>query len=232
MKDFVFTQLKNGYRYNSDTLLLYDFISKNNLHGSVLEVGAGCGIIGILLKNYFEKIELFLLDILKENYELCKINLKQNNTKAELFCEDFFNFSCEKKFDFLLSNPPFYKTGSQESLNSHKKISKFQSSFCIDSFFKKANSLLKPRGVLYLCYQSSALQELMQGITKYKLRLSKIRFIHKDKNTKARLILLEARKSFKGDSLIQSPLFMYEDKNLSLEYKEFLESLRIKSCDL
>lgn len=46
-------QLSDGYRYNSDSLLLADFVLEMGIKNQVLEVGSGCGIIGILLKICF-----------------------------------------------------------------------------------------------------------------------------------------------------------------------------------
>ena len=37
----IITQPKNGYRYNSDTMFLYDFIREGGVRGEVLEVGCG-----------------------------------------------------------------------------------------------------------------------------------------------------------------------------------------------
>ncbi|EAI4213679.1 methyltransferase, partial [Campylobacter coli] len=45
-------QLSDGYRYNSDSLLLADFVLEMGIKNQVLEVGSGCGIIGILLKKF------------------------------------------------------------------------------------------------------------------------------------------------------------------------------------
>ena len=61
----ILAQLKSGYRYNSDTLVLYDFISSSlkNFSGRILDVGAGCGILGLLLKRDFKNSSLSLLDI-------------------------------------------------------------------------------------------------------------------------------------------------------------------------
>ena len=50
-----FYQLQDGYRYNSDSLLLVDFASniiapkcsKIKKPKKILDVGAGCGIIGM-----------------------------------------------------------------------------------------------------------------------------------------------------------------------------------------
>jgi len=45
----IITQPKNGYRYNSDTMFLYDFIREGGVRGEVLEVGCGSGVLGLLL---------------------------------------------------------------------------------------------------------------------------------------------------------------------------------------
>ncbi|MBT0606335.1 methyltransferase, partial [Campylobacter lari] len=44
-------QYSKGYRYNNDSLLLFDFLSKYNLKGNILDIGCGCGILGLLIKQ-------------------------------------------------------------------------------------------------------------------------------------------------------------------------------------
>ena len=72
----ILAQLKSGYRYNSDTLVLYDFISSSlkNFSGRILDVGAGCGILGLLLKRDFKNSSLSFLDILQIHGESSKFN--------------------------------------------------------------------------------------------------------------------------------------------------------------
>jgi len=80
----ILAQLENGYRYNSDTLVLYDFICSGlgEISGRVLDVGAGCGILGLLLKRDFKKIDLSMLDLLELNSEISSFNAKSNCLKA------------------------------------------------------------------------------------------------------------------------------------------------------
>ena len=92
MQELVFMQEKQAYRYNIDTFLLFDFVRRANVKGRVLDVGCGCGIIGILLKANFTSIALSLLDILKQNCILTQKNLTQNNIKAEVICADFADY--------------------------------------------------------------------------------------------------------------------------------------------
>ncbi|MDD3598474.1 methyltransferase, partial [Sulfuricurvum sp.] len=51
-------QPEGGYCYNSDSILLYGFISRFAPKGRVLDVGAGSGIVGLLIGRDFPNITL------------------------------------------------------------------------------------------------------------------------------------------------------------------------------
>ena len=79
-------QLENGYCYNSDSLFLYAFIARFLKNGvSVVDIGAGCGILGLLCGRDFS-VDLSLIDIDETNAKLCKKNADFNNINAEIFC--------------------------------------------------------------------------------------------------------------------------------------------------
>ena len=85
-------QLKDGYRYNSDSLFLWDFARKNcsfKVRQSLLDVGCGCGILGLLLARDFN-CALSCIDIQPQNCELAQINAQANDIKASIICADFF----------------------------------------------------------------------------------------------------------------------------------------------
>lgn len=217
MKSIKLMQLKNGYRYNSDSLLLADFALNLGVKNELLDVGAGCGIIGILLKFFNPNLHLSLLDIQEENIKLIEKNLKENSLQAELFHHDFKDFVSEKKFDFIISNPPFYRQGAQKSENFHKMMSKNAEFLPLPLFLKKVNSVLKPRGVLYFCYEALALSELCFLLENFKLKPTKIRTVYSKKNTSARLLLIKAQKSSKSVCELLPPLFVCDEKGLSEE---------------
>ena len=112
-------QPKDGYCYNSDTLFLHHFAMRFlRKHHVVLEVGAGCGILGMLCARDLP-IHLTMIEKNPKMAELCAQNLRINAIKADLICADFLEFdfldskSSEKleskiqSFDIILSNPPF-----------------------------------------------------------------------------------------------------------------------------
>ncbi|MDO4673781.1 methyltransferase [Campylobacter sp.] len=216
-KTIKFFQLKNAYRYNSDSLLLADFALNFGVKNELLDVGAGCGIVGILLKCFHPELSLSLLDIQTQNIALIERNLQENALKAELFCCDFKDFISVKKFDHIISNPPFHRQNAQKSPNLHKNMSKSGSFLPLQNFIAKADSLLAPRGVLYLCYSAQALGELCAILEKHKLKLTKIRFVHSKKEAAARLLLAQIKKSSQSACEVLPPLFVYDGGGLSEE---------------
>lgn len=232
LKILEFAQYKQTYRYNSDSLILSDFALNCGVKNELLDVGAGCGIIGILLKSFIPNLSLNLLDIQEKNIDLIKHNLKQNHINAQVFHSDFRTFLSEKKFDFLVSNPPFYRDGAKMGTKEHENISKFQSFLPLDELISKANSLLKPRGVFYFAYEALALPKICAILENKKLKLTKIRFVYSTKNQKARLILIEARKGVKNSCEVLPPLLMQKNSNLSDEMQKICSRFRIKSYDI
>jgi len=88
-------------------ILLHDFIS-------VLEIGTGSGCIAIsIAKNSNSKITA--IDNSIEALEIAKSNAILNSVKINFVLSDVFNFSETKKYDLIVSNPPYV-------LESEKKI--------------------------------------------------------------------------------------------------------------
>ncbi|MCX2683224.1 methyltransferase [Campylobacter sp. MIT 21-1685] len=226
-----FAQFQNAYRYTSDSLLLLDFVLKLGVKGEVLDVGAGCGIIGIMLKYYAKNIHLSLLEIQQENMLLIQRNLEYNNLEAEVFHSDFKNFTAKKKFDCVVSNPPFYQKGVLQSMNRHKNISKNEFFLPLEDFLAKANFHLKSKASLYFCYEASALTRLCMLLEKHKLKPSAIRFVHTNKNRKARLILVKARKNVASHCEILPPLYVYKGNDFSQEMQEIHSRFKVRSYD-
>lgn len=88
-------------------ILLHDFIS-------VLEIGTGSGCIAVsIAKNSNSKITA--IDNSLEALEIAKSNAILNSVKINFVFSDIFNFSDTKKYDLIVSNPPYV-------LESEKKI--------------------------------------------------------------------------------------------------------------
>ena len=201
-------QPKEGYCYNSDTMFLYDFISKFNIKGDVLEVGGGCGVLGLLIKRDFPKINLTVIEKQKIMFEFILKNLKENNLKAEVFNADFLEFDFDKRFDFVISNPPFYN-GTLKSDNEIKAVARYEDFLPMEEFFKKVNKVLKERGEFIFCYDAKRIDDIISKMPK-PLKITDIRFFHPKLNKNATLVLIRAKRHAKSLIKIYPPLIGFE----------------------
>ena len=85
----ILKQYKNSYRYNSDTIFLYNFIARHEPKGLILDVGSGCGILGLLIKRDFPDIELCQVEIQERFAKLSVENAKINNLESKVINGDF-----------------------------------------------------------------------------------------------------------------------------------------------
>lgn len=234
MQELKFSQFKDAYRYNIDSYLLFDFalnLMPNSRIFKILDLGCGCGFVGILLKFLNPKINLNLLDISPKMCDLTRLNLTQNGILGEIICADFADFKSTTKFDFIISNPPFYRKDALNSPNKLIKLAKSSNSLDLQSFIKTSATILKPKGALIFCYEAGALQEICTLLNAYKFALTKLKFICKNDKSKTRLLLVEAKRDSKSPCEIEH-FFVYENENLSTKMSEIYKRVNVKSVDL
>ncbi len=220
-------QPKNGYCYNSDTMFLYDFISRFNIKGKVLEVGGGCGVLGLLIKRDFPKIDLTIVEKQKIMIEFIKKNLKENDIEANIVEGNFLDIKANKEFDFIISNPPFYK-GTLKSENEIIKIARYEENLPMKEFFKKVNLVLKERGEFIFCYDAKRIDEIVLNMPK-PLKIIDIRFMHPRIDKSATLVMIRAKRHAKSFVNIHPPLIGFEGDSYSKEAEKIYKKASTKS---
>ena len=256
-------QLKDGYRYNSDSLFLWDFARKNcsfKASQSLLDVGCGCGILGLLLARDFT-CALSCIDIQPQNCELAQINARANDIKASIICADFFKdwesgnsripsdfdensripiqgfrknqgFQGSQSFERIICNPPFYDFGG-ENKNAHKNTSRNASSFDISAFASKCSKLLAPKGELVLCYDARLIDRLLQALLEAGLKPIKLAFLHSKPSKPANVVLVVAKKGAKSPLCVFGSLFACNESGTHSDFaKEVFIKADLISVDL
>ena len=223
-------QKETGYRYNSDTLLLYDFISSFNPKGNLLDVGCGCGILALLLKRDFPHLQVNLLDIQEENCAIARANATQNNIEIDSFtCKNFLESSFEKPFDIIVSNPPFYHAGSVKSDDDHLTISRHSSYLPLDTFAKHASKWLVNKGYFIVCYDAKQSDALIVALMNAHLKIEDMRFVHTKADNDASLVLIRARKNSKTMCKVHPSLTVMEASLYSLDVQAIFEKSQTRS---
>lgn len=240
-------QLENGYCYNSDSLFLYAFITRFlKSEVSLLDIGAGCGILGLLCARDFS-VNLSLVDIDESNAKLCKKNTDLNNLSAEIFCENVIDLPSDsplnprnshaKKFDFIISNPPFYDRFSLPPRNNHIFLAKKSENLPFDKLVYFAKTALKKSGKFIFCYKSSELADIFAQLMVMDFNVSALQFVYPKKNTsvesKRNATLAMICADFSNKYLeVLPPIFNFIDSAHSTEAMEIFAHCKTQSIKI
>ena len=103
------------FKVNSSVLIprpeteeLVRLMLKEDLDGKeILDIGAGSGCIAISLAKNLPNSKVSALDISRDALEVAKENARVNNVDIEFIHEDIFEYKSRKKYDVIVSNPPY-----------------------------------------------------------------------------------------------------------------------------
>jgi len=223
-------QSDSGYRYNSDTLLLFDFIRSFSPKGSLLDVGCGCGILGLLLKRDFPSLHVSLLDIQAHNCTIAQVNATHNTLAIDkVTCKDFLELSHEEKYDIIVSNPPFYHAGVVKSESENLSISRHSSHLPFSDFAHKVSKVLSNKGYFIFCYDAKQLQHILSALNDAKLNVENLRCVHTKADNDASLVLVRARKNSKTLCTLHPPLIVGDNEGYLPHIKALFEHANTQS---
>ncbi len=209
-------QPTSGYCYNSDSIFLYDFISSFKPKGKLLDVGCGVGIISLLLTMDFN-IQTSIIDKQEKMLDYAKHNYALNKLEAQSPLGDFTEWTTDEKFDYIISNPPFYDSSVQQSENTHLNIARYAHHLPIDDFIAKVKTLLKPRGYFIFCYDAKQVDLLLHHLTSYGITVETMQFVHSKIDRESKLVMIAARMGSKSMTKILPPFVVFDEKSVYRE---------------
>ena len=222
-------QPESGYCYNSDSIFLYDFINFFKPKGDVLDVGAGCGIVGLLVARDNEKVRLEAVEKQAAFREYNKINARVNNIPLRLHEGDFLELESGKKYDYIISNPPFYPTGVQKSEDEMLFHARYNINLPLETFFKKVSQLLKPQSHFIFCYDASQFGLICEELAKVKMRVVDVQFVHPKSERTASLVMVHARNGSKSMMKVWPPFISFEGSKPSKKVQELYKKANTQS---
>ncbi|MCW8996466.1 MAG: 16S rRNA (guanine(1207)-N(2))-methyltransferase RsmC [Psychromonas sp.] len=94
----------------------------DNMSGSVLDFGCGAGVIACYIQKKYPHLQIDLVDINCYALESAKLSLQKNHLKGDVFPSNVFS-DIHKKYNILLSNPPFHSGKETDYLAAETFIS-------------------------------------------------------------------------------------------------------------
>ena len=167
------------FKVNRSTLIprveteeLVDYIL-NHKFNSVLDIGTGSGCIAIsIAKNTDSRVTA--IDISNEAIEIAKRNGIHNSVDVNFIVDDIFNFCHDKKYDLIVSNPPYVLESEKKYI--HRNVIDYEphdALFVNDSnpliFYKKiieiAKNNLNKDGLLFFEINEKFSNQIIELLT-------------------------------------------------------------------
>ena len=131
---------------------------------SVLDVGTGCGLIALMIAQRNADCNIDCIDIDEGAIEEARINADNSpwSDRIHPFMSDFKQFICDKKYDLIVSNPPFFNNGVLAPDKSRQNA-RHTVELSFEQLIHKAISLLSDKGKLCLISATDAEEEITKS---------------------------------------------------------------------
>jgi len=206
-------QPTSGYCYNSDSIFLYDFISTFQPKGSLLDVGCGVGIISLLLTRDFP-IKTSIIDKQKKMLEYAVHNFHLNGLEVTSYLGDFTELQTDERYDYIISNPPFYDPRVTQSEDTHLNIARYAHHLPIEGFIRRVKTFLKPKGWFIFCYDAKQIDLLLHHLKINGINPEKIQFVHSKIDRESKLVMIAARNNSKSMTQVLPPFIVFDEESV------------------
>ena len=149
-KKFSVNQDRCAMKVGTDGVLLGAWTPIENRPFSVLDIGAGTGILALMLAQRSSAEQIDAIEIDEDAYEQCVENFESSPWSDRLFCFhaglDEFVEDPEEKYDLIVSNPPFYAEDFKTK-NKARDLARFQDAMPFEELVEAADLLLSENGI-------------------------------------------------------------------------------------
>jgi tRNA1Val (adenine37-N6)-methyltransferase len=149
-KQFSVNQDRCAMKIGTDGVLLGAWTPLINNPYNVLDIGAGTGILSLMLAQRSNAEQIDAIEIDEDAYEQCVENFEASPWGDKLFCFhaglDEFVEEPEDEYDLIISNPPFY-TDDFKSPTTSRDLARFEDALPFKELIEAAALLLSDNGI-------------------------------------------------------------------------------------
>ncbi|MFN3967765.1 tRNA1(Val) (adenine(37)-N6)-methyltransferase [Flavobacterium sp.] len=149
-KKFTVNQDRCAMKVGTDGVLLGAWTPIDNRPFSVLDIGAGTGILALMLAQRSSAEQIDAIEIDEQAFEQCVENFENSPWSDRLYCYhaglDEFMEEPEDEYDLIVSNPPFYSE-DYKTESEQRDLARFQDALPFADLVEAASILLSENGI-------------------------------------------------------------------------------------
>lgn len=200
---FTLELCKGAFPLSTDSVALSSFVRLPR-QASVLDLGSGCGTLGLLLCAGDPNCSVTGVEINESAHRMALQNIAANGLQPRLssICTDLRtvpSFVAPGSFHCCVSNPPYFSAG-QSSANSSLR---HETHCTLDDVFRSAAWALRFGGDFFLVHKPERLAELCSCAATHKLEPKRLQLLRHRPGDPISLVLLQCRKGAKPGLTIE-----------------------------
>jgi tRNA1Val (adenine37-N6)-methyltransferase len=149
-KKFSVNQDQCAMKIGTDAVLLGAWTPLITNPNTILDIGAGTGILALMLAQRSTAAQIDAIEIEENAFEQCVENFEASPWADRLFCFhaglDEFVDEPEEEYDLIICNPPFY-TDTYKTDDSSRDLARFEDAMPFDELIEAASLLLSENGM-------------------------------------------------------------------------------------
>lgn len=192
-------QHRCGYRFTADALWLVA-ASVDRARGRVVDLGAGCGVIGLALAARPQVTEVKLVELQPALAALARASIEATGPRCAVAVVEADLRTIGRRdvggaAQLVVANPPFFAAAEARAAE-RGECDRARRALAgdISDYSAAAARLIDERGVFALVYPARLLQRALDACSAADLRVCTLRFVHPRPATAARLALIVARR--------------------------------------
>lgn len=186
----------------------------------ILDVGTGCGVIALMCAQRNPEANILAIDIDINSVKEASQNFLEsrwgNRLNAELM--DYMNLN-DKKFDLIISNPPFFNSGVKD-FSSARMVARHDSSLSPLLLLTKAKELLLSDGIVTMIVPFDRKTEVNNHAGREGFILSRCCEVKGNYNAPPKRIMLEYRLNHNGPCLNEEMVIEQEPGTYTESYRQ------------
>lgn len=178
-KKFKINQSNSPQKVGTDGVLIGAWACLENKPNSILDIGAGTGLLALMLAQRSAAETIDAVEINEAAFLECVENFEQSPWSNRLFCyhstlqEFTHEFFEEQTYDCIVSNPPFY-TQNVKTPNAGRNQARFTDALPFEELVSCVEGLLSSEGIFNLILPYNQEEAFIQLAATYGLYPFKI----------------------------------------------------------
>lgn len=213
-KEFTVQQDQCAMKIGTDSVLLGAWTSLENNPFAVLDIGAGTGVLALMIAQRSNAQLIEALEIDNDAFEQCATNFENSPWNDRLYCYHAslleYAEEIEEQYDLIICNPPFY-TEDYKTQDKARDLARFSDAMPLEHLIYAVSKLLSEDGLFSVILPNKDEKNIIDLATKINLFPKRILHIRGHKNSEIKRSLIEF--TYQNNTAIISELIIEKERH-------------------